>query len=824
MLSPTAVEPRSQSRSDRPAALLALGVALAAALSVLALLARPVPAHAQSQNCTLLAQRDSLPGAGSSCWGYVNPSNGNEYAIHGNQYGTAIFNIVNPTAPVMTGFIPGPNSSWREMKTFGNYCYVGNETSGGLQIINLSNPEAPVLAATYTGNGLNTIHSVTIDSTKARLYTNGSNGGMRILSLANPVAPVQLGSYTATYVHDSYATNDTVYAACIGVGQVRILKTTNPASIQQIVAFSTEKTATHNAWPTEDRQYVLATDETGGGRVTSWDISDITSPIQVAGFIADPCADAHNVHVRGDLAYVAHYTSGLQILDISDPTNLVRVGYYDTFPIPAGIFHGAWGTFPYFPSGTIVVSDIEGGMFLIDLIPNSNVDGVVTDAVSGLPLSTAIVSASPTGASDSTDGLGAYRVWLQNGNYTVTAKAFGHDSVSAVVSPVPDGSLAQNFALPPSLGGSISGTFQTGGGAGIASAPLRVKGTPLVATTNGSGAYSFPQVPNGSYTVLLEFWPGLPESATAIVSNVTGNTIVNFTLESVVYKFDFEDTSTAGWVLNADGNDNATSGLWERVNPRGETAEGVQPPLDHSPEPLKKCWITGQGFSCQAADNHDVDDGKTTLYSPVMDLSAVTDPTVEYYRWYSNSIDATPGTDAWRVQISSDGGTTWATTDSTTAKENFWKAVRFRVADFVTPTSLVRVRFIADDSGVAQVVEAGIDDFRIWGLAVVAVSDAAATSGALPARFALYPNSPNPFNPRTEVRFDLRASGPARLGVYTPEGRLVRMLVDTRLPAGPHAATWDGRDAGGREVASGAYLLRLTSGSDAGTRKIVLAK
>src|SRR5262245_56489933 len=240
---------------------------LLAALGVL-----PMAARAQSLNCTLLAH---VPGTGSSCWGYVNPSNGKEYAIMGFNNGTAIYNLDDPTMPRLTGFISGPTSTWREMKTYQNYCYVGTEAGGGMQIISLANPEAPFLAATYTGSGLNTIHTVTIDTLKAKLYANGANNGgtnpgCRILSLANPLAPVQIGNYAATptsvYIHASFARNDTLWAACYYAGLVRVLNVANPAAITQIVAFSSELARTHNCWPTEDRHYLLVTDETPGGR------------------------------------------------------------------------------------------------------------------------------------------------------------------------------------------------------------------------------------------------------------------------------------------------------------------------------------------------------------------------------------------------------------------------------------------------------------------------------------------------------------------------------------------------------------------------------
>jgi hypothetical protein len=76
----------------------------------------------------------------------------------------------------------------------------------------------------------------------------------------------------------------------------------------------------------------------------------------------------------------------------------------------------------------------------------------------------------------------------------------------------------------------------------------------------------------------------------------------------------------------------------------------------------------------------------------------------------------------------------------------------------------------------------------------------------------LAPNWPNPFNPRTTLRFDLPAAGRVRLEVYDVRGRLVGSLVDAELPAGRHEAVWDGRDSEGRAMASGTYAARLRAG------------
>ena len=95
-------------------------------------------------------------------------------------------------------------------------------------------------------------------------------------------------------------------------------------------------------------------------------------------------------------------------------------------------------------------------------------------------------------------------------------------------------------------------------------------------------------------------------------------------------------------------------------------------------------------------------------------------------------------------------------------------------------------------------------------------------SGA--ARALLGSPSPNPFNPRTTIAFDLPESGPVRLCVFDVAGRLVRTLVDESLPRGSHEAAWDGRDSSGREAASGSYLARLEFGAKVETVRMGLVR
>ena len=77
-----------------------------------------------------------------------------------------------------------------------------------------------------------------------------------------------------------------------------------------------------------------------------------------------------------------------------------------------------------------------------------------------------------------------------------------------------------------------------------------------------------------------------------------------------------------------------------------------------------------------------------------------------------------------------------------------------------------------------------------------------------PIAFALR-CTPNPFNPRTTIKYDLPEAGHVRLSVFDVAGRLVRTLVDESMPQGSHEAVWDGRDSAGRELGSSSYLARL---------------
>jgi hypothetical protein len=131
----------------------------------------------------------------------------------------------------------------------------------------------------------------------------------------------------------------------------------------------------------------------------------------------------------------------------------------------------------------------------------------------------------------------------------------------------------------------------------------------------------------------------------------------------------------------------------------------------------------------------------------------------------------------------------------------------------------VRLVAMLQEQGSTEIEQGAAVD--VTGLSV-AVNDAGAP--VLPAADRLHPVRPNPFNPAARVGFTLASEARALVRVFDARGRQVRVLLDATLAAGRHDLVWDGRDAAGREVASGVYIVRLDGGGDPSTVRAVLLR
>ena len=310
------------------------------------------------------------PGAATSAagnWGYTTAS-GRRFALTGLSNALSIVEVTDPARPRNVALVPGPQSQWREIRTYGEYVYVTTEAPWGLDIVSMRDPDRPRKIQTLNRT-VNTAHSLWIDQDRGLLFVNGTNGragGMRILDVgANPEDPPEVGAFTDFYIHDSYTRGNVLFASAILDGFEALVDVSDPRRPREISRFFTGGRFTHNSWVTRDGRYLFTTDERTGQPVEGWDITNPMAPRKVTQFIGNPAAIAHNVLIDGDRLLISHYTEGAYLLDIRNPEQPRVLGSYDTYPGASGGFNGAWGAYIFPASNLITVSDIQGGLFVI---------------------------------------------------------------------------------------------------------------------------------------------------------------------------------------------------------------------------------------------------------------------------------------------------------------------------------------------------------------------------------------------------------------------------------------------------------------------------
>ena len=340
-----------------------LSLVVAAALSA----AITVPALAQGYQCSLLGTHN-LHAPYNGIWGYVAP-NGKEYALLGSETGLVVVDCSIPTAPVERGWFPWMNSVWREVRTYGHYVYVVTEAAGGFMVIDMANPDAPVNLGIVGAQYFNNAHNICVDMGTGRIYLLGCNTGTPVFDgAANPANPpflgYALGSGTGNYFHDLAAENGFGYGSMIYTGIFRIwdLSTFPPTVVSDSL---TPSAFTHNAWPNANGSITVTTDERDGSVVRFYDTTNKANPIARGQISIEPNSVPHNSYIQGNLAHTSWYTEGYQCIDFSDPTTPILVASYDTWPGASGGYNGAWGCFPFLPSGNVYISDRATGLYVL---------------------------------------------------------------------------------------------------------------------------------------------------------------------------------------------------------------------------------------------------------------------------------------------------------------------------------------------------------------------------------------------------------------------------------------------------------------------------
>ncbi len=354
---------------------------------------------------------------GNDIWGHVDLNTGLEYAIIGLRRGAAVVDLSDPENPSQVGLISGSSAGWRDIKVYQYfdrtsfewkaYAYVtADGVSDGVTIIDLNDlPNSVSLvernaAVTNSHNVYisNVDHSLNIaqEGVEASLQLVGANrnsGSFHSYSLEDP-ATISLSNNQPDngYTHDGASVlirDNRVTSNCFnGTESCSVFVDFNEKEFSfwditdpedtRMLSTATYSDVTnsnkyvHSGWVTEDTNYVLIHDEFDENRgglnstVRVYDISDLTSPFRVGTWTGPTRAIDHNGFVRGNRHYMSNYERGLTVLDITDPGDPQEVGYFDTFPSSDNAsFNGAWGVYPYLPSGLILVSDINSGLYIL---------------------------------------------------------------------------------------------------------------------------------------------------------------------------------------------------------------------------------------------------------------------------------------------------------------------------------------------------------------------------------------------------------------------------------------------------------------------------
>ncbi len=394
--------------------------------------------------------RFTFPVNMNEVWGYE--SNGREFALCGLNNGFSIVEVTNPATPVELHNLPGINTTWRDVKTWSHYAYivhdgVGNQSSEGITIVDLNTIDSATLSynRVYPNVEIDSVmylfhdaHNLFVDE-NGILYVFGSNlgnGGASMFDLNNdPKNPSFLGAYNARYYHDGVARGDTLYGAAIYAGEFEVVDVSNKAAPVFWASHTTPNNFCHNIWFSDDNKTVFTTDEKTGAYVTAYDVSDlnnITELDRIRTSIYDPNqVIPHNTHVHNDFLVTSYYTSGLQIVDASQPDILIETAYYDTSPFTGDGYLGAWGAYPFLPSGNILVSDRQEGLFILgsDYPRACFFTAFVKDSVTQTPIAGADITMVRSQIAGQSNLFGEFKGGRRDtGNFLVVVEKIGYHS------------------------------------------------------------------------------------------------------------------------------------------------------------------------------------------------------------------------------------------------------------------------------------------------------------------------------------------------------------------------------------------------------------
>ncbi|MYH08016.1 MAG: choice-of-anchor B family protein [Rhodothermaceae bacterium] len=347
-------------------------------------------------------------------WGWEDPQTGREYALVGRTDGTSFIDLTDPYNPVYLGDLPKTSTAnqslWRDIKVYKDHAFIVADGAGAhhMQVFDLTQlrdvTEPQLFTETTIYKGVYSSHNIVINEDTGYAYAVGNDSGgetcggaLHMINIQDPVNPTFAGCFADTRT-GRRGTGSTHDAQCVTYDgpdrdyqgrEICLSSNGNALSIADVtdkdnpVALSIAQypnvAYTHQGWLTEDHRYFYLNDEgdetselVEATRTLIFDISDLEDPILAGEYFGPSSAIDHNLYIHGDIMYQTNYVEGLRLVDISDPENPIEVGHFDTVPYGPNDNSpvlGAWSNYPYFKSGTIVVTSGREGVFFLKRRP-----------------------------------------------------------------------------------------------------------------------------------------------------------------------------------------------------------------------------------------------------------------------------------------------------------------------------------------------------------------------------------------------------------------------------------------------------------------------
>ena len=707
---------------------------------------------------------------GNDIWGYVDDL-GIEYAVIGGDTATYVFELSDPSAPKLVSHIVGDRSIWRDFKSYGEYIYgVAYRGNDGFLIIDMSGAPESITHTYYTPYVLHIVdgdtlvnapytkaHNIFIDS-EGFIYLSdcpGFHRGIAIFQIGDdPQKPEFINIFNPNLSHDIYVKDDKAYSADIFADGFSIWDISDKNNPVQIGFRKTSREFTHNTWLSDDGNILFTTDEQGAAWVESYDVSD---PGDIKFLDKIRVVDGgtrnvipHNTHYYDGFLVTSYYVDGVVVFDASRPDNLVEVGRYDTYLGTQSGFHGCWGAYPYFPSGNIIASDIESGLFVLkpQYTRAAFLEGIVTDAISGDPIQNVSVIIQDELAEDlRTTVSGEFKTGKPSGGiYELKVYHPLYESISFEVELINGEVNEQRIQLTPLESLTISGQVTNSmNGEPIPDCQIIYTDKELVlqAKTNASGEYSISGYP-GSFQILAGSW-GF-ETVEIMDELVTSSAQKAIELDPG-YKDEF--ALDLGWTVI---NENVSAGPWIRDIPFPTFNEGrlSNPDADLADDIGASCYMTGNQPGVSSVGQNDLDDGTTILRSPEVLLQDFDNAVLQNHIWFY----ASERTD--RDQLRNDTlfiqvlqGAQSITIDTITENTEGWELREYNLASLVNFNAPFRIQYaVSDLPGPQQgnLVEAAVDGFALNNKFSVQVESRESI-----VDFRIYPN---PFENRFILEFN----------------------------------------------------------------------